>query len=300
VAFLSGSRDIIKPAELAWVADASGALLAIATRPMAGTAEPGEKLGTRGEGRLRHPAALCVNASGSYVVDANGRLDVLRGASGDSLRLTAAAVDGLDVDVGITGLVYVLCGAELRVYSDPPREPLWACALDPELLPASAITVSSRGEVYVVGRGKLALEMLDFDAEGKFGRVRGARAATLGVGALAGAALTPPMLLPVPGREGWAPEDRYLVVSDPVKCEILVLETRKLNPVGRWPMALELADATPGKLDVSNRGQIAVADSKTGVAYALPTRILASLLVLAPDMRWRDIPPDSTGVSSGP
>jgi len=55
----------------------------------------------------------------------------------------------------------------------------------------------------------------------------------------------------------------------------------------------------PGRIDVSNRGQIAVADVASGAAYALPARLLAHMLEPA-KVRWRSIDPDSIAAGHGP
>ena len=51
--------------------------------------------------------------------------------------------------------------------------------------------------------------------------------------------------------------------------------------------------AAPGRLDISNRGQIAFADPESGLAYALPARVLGSLVEPA-TIRWRTIERDTT------
>ena len=291
VAFTAAGRNIVTPVDIVWaLADSTHDLVAVAARPITGTAEAGEEMGRRGAQLLRAPVALHVGMSGSFVLEKSGRLVVFRGgAVVDSIALATTASAPRDVFVSATGLVYILTTTDVRVFADPPgAAPLWTIALPPALVPAVACAVSARGEVFVAGEGKTALAVYDLDATGTYRKLRQATRVALGVDRVAGLTLLPALLLPIEGREGWVSEDRYVLLSDRGKRMLVTLDVPALHVVGRADLAVETPGLVPGRLDVSNRGQIALADAATGQAYSLPTRILASTLAGAP-IRWRQI-----------
>lgn len=150
-----------------------------------------------------------------------------------------------------------------------------------------------RGEVYVAGGGRDALAVYDLDSTGKYRRVRGASARDLGAGALGGIALSPVLLLPVERREGWVGEDRFVVVSEPATGRLIALEAANLTRLASFDVRTNVPDAAPGRLDVSNRGQIAYVDTRSGAAVSLPAPTFAALIQPA-KIRWRNVDPDST------
>lgn len=291
VAFTSVGRNIVTPVEMVWaLADSVPELVAIAARPIMGTAEAGEEMGRRGGHVLRAPVAMHSAPGGSYVLQADGRLVVLRaGAALDSVDLHVAPGEARDVCVSTGGLVYVLLRKEVRVYADPPAgAPVWTFALPAALAPGMAFSVSTRGEVFVVGGGKQVLAMFDLDAGGKYRLVRSATAAQLGAARPEGIMVIPALLLPVEGREGWVTEDRFVAVSDRDRRALLVLDAATLKVVGRTDLAREAPGLEPGRIDISNRGQVAVVDARTSRGYSLPTRMLATAMDTAP-VKWRRI-----------
>jgi len=301
VAFAAVGRNIVTPVEIAWaLADSAPELVAMAARPIAGTADAGEELGRRGAGLLRHPIALHTTTAGSWVLERDGRLVSLRGAQVDSVRLELGGYPARDLAVGDAGLVHVLTERDVRVWAQTAQgAPLWTMALPPALLPARALAVSARGEIYVVGGGKTALAVFDLGRTGKYAVVRSCTAAQAQLQAPGGITLLESMLLPVPGREGWVAEDRYVAVTDGNPGALVVLDAATLRRAGRTALAPDLPDITPGRLDVNNRGQVAVVDRARGGAWALPTRVLAAALDTAP-IRWRRIGPaaaDSTAAA---
>jgi hypothetical protein len=163
-------------------------------------------------------------------------------------------------------------------------------------LPAAAITVSAGGTVFVAGRGALAVAAYELDARGVYKMVRSRTAKELHSQRPAGIAMTPNMLLPLPGREGWIGQDRFVVVSDAGRKSLVALEAKDLTAYASCDLGAEVPALVPGRIDVSNRGQIAVADATTGAAYALPARLLAQMLEPA-KVRWRSIDPDSIAAS---
>jgi len=300
VAFVGLGRNVINPVEMVWMTAASHAgLVAVAARPIPGTAEAGEELGRRAENLLPQGQALSISLGGTAAVDAAGRVFVLRGGWTDSLQVPAGMAPVRDLALGATGLLYVLAGSQVLVYGQPPRLPLWSFALRADLAPAVGLAVSVRGEVYVAGQGKTALAVYDLDAAGRFRRQRSATARSLGVTKVAGVALTPPMLLPIPGREGWEGEDRFVILSDSSQSALVTVDARTLVAVGRTGLQADLPGVVPGRVDASNRGQIACVDARGGGAWALPTRVLAGMVRSVPGLRWRIIPGDSTSTLSG-
>lgn len=300
VSFLATSRNIVHPADIAWCADTdTRALVAVASRPIPGTASPGEEMGRRGAGALGHPVALHVHAAGQFVLEADGRMEILRSGWTDSVALAPFRGAGRDVVVGTSGLVYVLAGDEVRVFPDPPSpDPLWTLAVPRALGPAVAIGVTSGGRVLMAGQGPTALAVFDLDSTGGFRQVAARTARDLGVRRLAGIAVTPTMILTEETREGWVQEDRYVVLSDAELREFVALDATTLEPLGRVAAGSVTPGAVPGRIDVSNRGQIAFVDPETGRAHALPTRVLLDLLRGAA-FRWRSLLPDTTAAGGG-
>jgi hypothetical protein len=295
VGFTQHGLNIATPAEMVWnlVTD-KPSLVAIAAKPIAGTAEAGEEIGRRAEGLLRRPVATAVSVNGHCVLEEGGRLVLLRSGWTDSVAVGAPKDPGRDVAIGVSGLVYVLAGREVRVYPEPPTaKPLWTIALPPKLLPAVAIAVASRGEVFVAGRGTDALAVFALDADGKYARVRGKTAAEAQIGEVGGLAITPALLIVLPGREGWVGQDRFLVLSDSKRPGFVALEAATLETLGRFDLAAEVQGATPGRLDVGNRAQIAFVDPQSGRSWALPSRVFAGLVEKA-KFGWRTIEVDST------
>jgi hypothetical protein len=299
IAFTNPGLNIINPGEMAWLLDAtSKGLLAVAAKPIAGTASAGEEMGRRATGLLRAPAAVFAAAATQYVLEQAGRLVILRSGWVDSVDVGSdARGTERDIAVGAGGLVYVLLGGEVRVFADPPgKSPLLTLRLDPKLLPVAGMAVSARGDVYVAGTGAMALAVYELDATGKFRLARSRTARELNVQRVGGIALSPALLLPYETREGWVSQDRFTVLSDTGRRKLLALESSTLAVLGNCDLTADVPGATPGRLDISNRGQIAFADPESGAAYALPARILGGLIEPA-TIRWRTIERDSTGAS---
>jgi len=304
VAFASPGLNIVQPVDVAWVLDgAAQDVVGIAAKPIQDTAEAGEALGRFGAGILRAPIALAATESSRFVLEASGRLIVRRPTHApppalatrfDSLTLALGRDRAVDLAVSSLGLIYVLAGNTIRVFADPPTgPPLWTFAVDAALRPAQALVVSMRGEVFVAGGGRDAIAVYDLDPTGKYRRVRGASALDLGVGGLTGIALSPMLLLPIDTREGWAGEDRFVIVSDPAGGRLLALEASNLTRLATFDVRAKQPDAVPGRLDVSNRGQIAYVDTKSGAATSLPAPVFAALIAPA-KIRWREVIPDSS------
>jgi hypothetical protein len=188
VAFAAVGRNIVTPIEIAWtLVDSLPELVAVAARPIAGTADPGEELGRRGAGLLRQPIALHTTTAGSWILERDGRLVALRGTQVDSVRLDLQGGAALDLAVGDAGLVHVLTDRDVRVWAQPAQgAALWTMALPATLLPARAIAVSARGEIYVAGAGKMALAVFDLGAGGRYTLVRSTTAAKAGIARAAG------------------------------------------------------------------------------------------------------------------
>ena len=304
VAFAHPGLNVVQPVDVAWVLDGAGRdVAAIACKPIQDTAEAGELLGRFGAGILRAPIAIGATEASRYVLEASGRLVVRRPTNApppalatrfDSLALGLGRDTPIDLAVSPLGVIYVLAGNTVRVFLDPPaRDPLYTFSIESAVRPAVALAVSMRGEVYVVGGGQDAIAVYDLDPTGKYRRVRGTSARALGVGALGGIALSPILLLPVERREGWVGEDRFVIVSEPGTGRLLALESANLTRLTTFDLRTELPDAAPGRLDVSNRGQIAYVDARSGAAVSLPAPTFAALIQPA-KIRWRDVDPDST------
>ena len=297
VAFLNSGLNIVSAVEMAWCADAqSRTLVAVATKPIAGTAEAGEEMGRRAEGALVDPAAIYASAAGVLVLGQDARLLAFRSGWTDTLDLGPANGPARDLAVGPSGLVYILLGNEVRVFSDPPRgKPLWTIPAPASLGSVVGMAASARGDIYLAGDRALAI--LELDAKGAWKPTRSRTLSELGVGSIGGLALTPALLVPLERREGWSGRDRFLLLSDPGKPAVLALEAATLETVGRIDLAAELPGAVPGRLDISNRAQIAIVDPESGRALALPARLFARLIEGA-KIRWRTIEPDSTAAGS--
>ena len=299
VAFAAVGRNVVTPVEIAWVlADSVAEMVAVAARPMAGTADAGEELGRRAAGVLHRPIAMHSTQTGSWVLERSGRLLVLSGAQVDSCRLDLGGHAPRDLAVSNSGLVHVLTDRDVRVW--PARDggaPLWTVPLPPALLPSVAVATSSRGEIYVCGAGKTALVVFDLGPDGRYGVTRTATRAATKLGEPGGVTLLEAMLLPVPGREGWVPEDRFVALTDRKQAALVVFDAQTLRRIGSAAIATEVQGVAPGRLDISNRGQVAVVDMTRAAAHSLPTRVLASVLENA-GIRWRRIgpagSPDST------
>lgn len=302
VAFQATGRNIINPVEAAWVVDAArGDLVVAASKPIRETADAGDFLGRRGVGTLRQPMALHVTQTGRYVLEQAGRVVVQRGGDGavtDSFQLRPGRGPFQDLTVSLAGLVYVLTAEEVRIYADPILEPpLWRIDLPASLTPAIAIAASARGEVFVAGRGRDVVAVYDIDPAGLYTQRRSLRAKDAGIGDAGGMALVPMLLLPVDTREGWFEEDRFLFLSDRAQGRIVSVETKTLAVLGSWDVRSRVEAAQPGRMDVSNRGQIAFADAVSGAAYTLPAPVVASLVENA-KIRWRNVViSDSTDTS---
>jgi hypothetical protein len=294
VGFTNVGLNMVQPVEMVWAIDRDHReIVAVATKPITGTATAGETMGKRGSGQLRAPAALAIASSGSFVLEEDGHLTIVRSGWTDSLDLRPVTGSERDVAVPTTGLVYVLAGPEVRVFADPPaKAPLWKIALDKRLLPAVSVVVSASGTVFVAGRGKLALAAYELDANGVYRLVKSRTAAELNSGPIGGIAITPNMLLPLAGREGWVGQDRFLVVTDSGRKALLGFESKDLTQLASVALDPIAPGLVPGRLDVSNRGQIAIVDATSGAVQALPALVLAQVIEPA-KIRWRTIEPDS-------
>jgi hypothetical protein len=287
VSFATTGNDVIAPTNMVWIADPTQpGYRAVASRPIPETAKAGEFLGSRGEQLVRNTAALDVGRQRTHALSHQGRLVVVEGVSADSVDVAETLATAVDLDVSLTGLIAVLWGKQVSVYANPSSEPLWTLELEEDLLPAVAIAAGGTGELFVAGRGTVAVAAYALDTDGQFRRTRALRAADLELESPGGLEVTPFMLLPVPGREGWVGQDRFLLVSDTSTGVLVALERRDFQFVGRWNLREELPGVAPGRLDVSNRGQIAFVDVRSGAAYALPTRVTAGM-VRSADFRWR-------------
>jgi hypothetical protein len=304
VTFAHPNLNIVQPMEVAWVVDAAAQdVAAIATKPIQDTAEAGETMGRFGNGILRRPIAIAATETSRYVLEASGRLVVRRPTHApppalatrfDSLALGLGRDQPLDLTVSSLGLIGVLAGNTVRIYTDPPAgAALYSFTVEPAVRPATALAVNMRGEIFVAGGGRDAIAVYDLDRSGKYRRVRSVTARALGVTALGGIAVSPMLLLPVDRREGWVQEDRFVVVSEPATGTLIALEAADLKPLARIDVRAEQPEASPGRLDVSNRGQIAYVDARSGAAVALPAPSFAALVQPA-KIRWRAVDPDST------
>jgi hypothetical protein len=289
VSFATSGHDVITPTNMVWIADPTErGFRAVASRPIPGTAKAGEFLGARGQEIVRETAALHVGPSRAHLLSQEGRLKIFSRGAIDSVVVARTLASAVDLDVSLTGLICVLWGEQVAVYAYPPAEPLWVFEVDEDVRPAVAIAASGTGEIFLVGRGTVAVAAYELADEGQYVRTRALRAADLELESPGGIGVTPFMLLPVPGREGWVGQDRFLVISDTSTGSLHVVERRDLKFVGRWSLRQEQPGAAPGRLDISNRGQIAYVDTRSGAAFVLPTRVTAAM-VRGADFRWRVI-----------
>ncbi|MFQ5601491.1 MAG: hypothetical protein ACE5G2_13185 [Candidatus Krumholzibacteriia bacterium] len=287
VSFVNTGLNIVMPAELVWIADpGSPGIIAVASRPIKDTAKAGEVLGSRGLQVIRGTAALHVGDNITCAVSESGRLTVVGGVFVDSLEVGGSIASAVDVDVSPSGLIYVLWGDRVTVYSNPPDEPLWSFMLEADVLPAVGLAVTAAADVVVAGRGEQAVAVYGLDAEGRYRRRRAQSAADLELETVSGVSLSPFMLLPVQGREGWVERDRFVFLADATSGALLAVERTTLQAVGRCDVRDELPGASPGRLDLSNRGQIAYVDVGSGEAYVLPTRVTVAMVESA-EFRWR-------------
>ena len=293
VSFAQGGFDVVTPSSIVWTLDPTApGVWAMASRPIQDTAKAGERMGQLGGTAVRQGAALHVRAGqeGTYVLTPGGALLLLRDGKVDSTQAGATFAASADVDANASGVVAVLWGREVLVYVAVPGAPLWRFNLEEDLLPAVGVAMGAAGEVVVAGRGAVAVAVYELDSEGQFRRRRVANAADLQLQALGGMELTPYMLLPEKGREGWVDQDRFVVLCDAEAGTLVALKRRDLQPLGRWDLRALLPGMAPGRLDVSNRGQIAIMDSRSGAAYVFPASV--TLAMVAPDVpRWRNLEP---------
>ena len=84
----------------------------------------------------------------------------------------------------------------------------------------------------------------------------------------------------------------FLVVTDTKAKSLLGFESKDLTKLATVPLDPIVPGLVPGRLDVSNRGQIAVVDATSGAVQALPALVLAQVIEPA-KIRWRTIEPDS-------
>jgi len=248
-------------------------------------------MGRRGPHTLRNTAALAVSNTGFYALSDAGRLTVLGDRSTESLDVGGTLVTAIDVDVNANGLIFVLWGSRVDVFTTPPRHALWSFELAKDTLPAVALSASAAGEVFVVGQGTQAITVYELGESGTYERTRSVDAGSLEMQSPAGIAVTPFMILPVHEREGWADRDRFVLISDASTGSILALKRQDLSFVGRWDLRRTNPGASPGRLAVSNRGQIAYVDQRAAEAWVLPTQVMATILSGA-DFRWRVLNPE--------
>jgi len=231
--------------------------------------------------------AVSINQTDSYLIDSRAMLFVIHKGWVDSLRLAPSLVSRVDIAGSNSQLSYVLWGDEVHVYANPPvSPPMWTFPVDDDVLPAVNLAVGSRGEVIVAGQGRTALAVYDLDDQGQWQRVRSALRSDLDLGTLEGMCLSPAMLLPERGREGWVESNRFLFLADSETGELLALETATFEVVGRIQGRDHMPFAAPGRLSISNRGQIAVIDRRNDSAYVLPTSVTLDM-VRSADFRWR-------------
>ncbi|HZM16590.1 MAG TPA: hypothetical protein VFE28_11365 [Candidatus Krumholzibacteria bacterium] len=294
LSFGQGNTGSVKPDDVVWILDPTAPGLAgIACRPIRDTAKAGEAMGRLGGTELRGGVATHVRSGqeGAYVLDADGRLWLWRGGRADSLRVGKGIATSTDVDANGSGLLAVLWGKEVLVFLGFPSPPAWRFSLEADLLPAVGVAVSAGAEIVVAGRGSVCVAVYDLDANGTYRRLRSATAASLGVQGTGGVEVPPFMILPTEGKEAYVDQDRFVVLTDAGAGALLLLERSSLRRVGRWEIRGQIPGAAPGKLDVSNRGQIAFVDQRDGVAQVLPTRVLVAMLEGAEKIRWRRLEP---------
>ena len=312
VSFVVSGFNTVIPNNLIWlIRPGHGGIVALASRPIQDTAKAGEEMGAHGQAESRHPAALQVTDKATYVLDASGMLYVFRTDSTDSMRVGSGVVGSSDLAIGLSGLVYVLWGNTVAVFAEGAAQPTWSFEVAPELRPAVALAASSWGEVIVAGHGTLALAAYELAASGRFERTRGRSRTELDVGTPGGMCLAPSMILPQKTREAWADEDEFLFVTGPETGTLAALKTRTFEEVTRRDIRKEIPFVGPGRIDISNRGQIAFVDARTGVAHALRVGLTIEMLENS-DVSWRILEakpqkvrvhggsrPDSTASPSG-
>jgi len=300
ISFQSTGLEIIQPNDMVWIADPTAAgIQAVASKPIKETAKAGETMGRRGENIFRHTAALDVGPEQVVALSESGLLVTSRGGVADSAQVGRGIARSMDIDLSSAGLIYVLWGDTVSVYGMPPAAPLWRFGLEKDVLPAVALASSAAGEVFVAGRGSIAVAAYGLDASGRFRRTRGASAADLKLRAVGGLEVSPFMLLPVKDSEYWVDQDRFVFVTDSETGALLALERSDLKLVSRWDVRSELPGAAPGRLDVSNRGQIAYVDMRSGAAWVLPTRVTVAMVSGAAKIRKRTLNPQSTARVEG-
>jgi hypothetical protein len=312
VSFVASGFNTVIPANLIWlIRPGQGGIVALASRPIQDTAKAGEEMGAHGKAEARHPTALQVTDTATYVLDASGMLYVFRTGGTDSVRVGSGVVGSSDVAIGLSGLVYVLWGNTVAVFEAGAPKPTWSFEVAPEQRPAVALASSSWGEVIVAGHGTLALAAYELGGSGRFERTRGRTRTELDVGTPGGMCLAPSMILPQKTREAWADEDEFLFVTGPETGTLAALKTRTFEEVARRDVRKEIPFVAPGRIDISNRGQVGFVDARSGVAHVLRVGLMIGMLENS-DVSWRileakpqtlRIPggsrPDSTASPSG-
>ena len=280
--------NLIRTNQMIWVADPQAAgVQAIASRPIRDIAKAGEAMGSRAAALAGEVVAVSITQTDTYLIDSRAMLFVIHKGWVDSLRLATSLAAQVDIVGSNSQLSYVLWGDEVRVYSNPPKaEPMWTIRLEEDIRPALSVALGSRGEVFVAGQGRTALAVYDLDDNGQWMRVRSALRSDLDIGTLQGMCLSPAMLLPEPGREGWVENNRFLFLSDSETGNLLALETATFEVVGRESIRGNVPFAAPARLSVSNRGQIAFVDQHNDSAHVLPTSVTLDM-VRSADFRWR-------------
>jgi hypothetical protein len=160
VGFTNVGLNMVNPVEMVWAIDRDKSeLVAIATKPIAGTATAGEVMGNRGGGQLHGPVALAIATSGSFVCQDNGQLTMLRSGWTDSLDLRP--VTGPECAARCRRPVSSTCsGSEVCV-----RRSISHCGLHRRVCAGRSLVASAGGTVFAAGRGKLALPP-ELDATG--------------------------------------------------------------------------------------------------------------------------------------
>jgi large subunit ribosomal protein L21 len=119
IAFQDPGLNIVPPIEMAWCADAqSRTLIAVATKPIAGTAEAGEEMGRRGRSSTRRRSRL-------RGMRARTRRPAARLRSGWTTRSISGLRTGQARRGRSSGLVYILLGT--RFGSSPTRRAASRC-----------------------------------------------------------------------------------------------------------------------------------------------------------------------------
>lgn len=290
VSYAQGNLEVVKMNRVVWVLDPRVAgLHALACRPIPETAKAGESLGWLGEQVLGGAEAVHVRDGdeGALVLTSQGTLIRLAGGTVDSMRVATGLVTAADLDANPSGLLAILWGMQVHVFADFGRVPLADFTLEDDLGPAVGIAVSARGDVVVAGRGSTAVAVYDLAADGRFRRGRSKTAADLKLHSVGGVEVTPFMVLPAQGREGWVDQDRFVMLSDVEGGTLMTLESSDLSPTGRWDLRGQLPGVAPGRFDVSNRGQIALVDQRSGEGQVLPTAVMISMVQGVMGIRWR-------------